>query len=92
MLADIAIFIGVTTVVVYASKELYNNDNKFSDDVQLFNSKTALSFVGLATYTFEGIGVILPVMETTSRPDLYPYILGGMMGSLTIFYLFLGNF
>ena len=46
----------------------------------------------MIAYVFEGIGIIIPVMETTSRPDLYPYILVLMIVCLTIFYMFFGNF
>ena len=73
VVADISIVIGLTVITVYASIEL--NDNGFSHDEEFINTKTFLSFIGLAAYTFEGIGIIIPVMETTSRPDLYPMIL-----------------
>ena len=90
--ADIAILIGVTTIIVYASLELRHNGGHFAEDVEMINTKTFLSFIGLAAYTFEGIGIIIPVMETTSRPDLYPYILTIVIVLLTIFYVFFGNF
>lgn len=64
----------------------------FSDDVELINPKTFLSFIGLAAYTFEGIGIIIPVMETTSRPDLYPMIVTIVIVMLTVFYIFFGNY
>mmetsp|Transcript_9904 Transcript_9904/g.11123 ORF Transcript_9904/g.11123 Transcript_9904/m.11123 type:complete len:228 (-) Transcript_9904:3-686(-) len=63
-----------------------------ADDTELINTTTFLSFIGLAAYTFEGIGIIIPVMETTSRPDLYPYIVIFVIVSLTGFYMFFGNF
>jgi len=87
--ADVAIAIGLIVIVVYGSKEVANNG--FSDDSQFFNSKTFLSVIGLAAYTFEGIGIVIPVMETTSRPDLYPYILSGVIVLVTFIYLFFGN-
>jgi len=46
----------------------------------------------LASYTFEGIGIIIPVLETTNRPDLFPYILAFVLFFITSFYLFFGNF
>ena len=89
--ADLAILVGVITITIYAGIEL-NDNGKFSDKVKLINTKTFLSFVGLAAYSFEGIGIIIPIMETTNRPDLYPYLLATTMILLTVFYVFFGNF
>lgn len=90
--ADIAILIGVITIIVYATIELADNHGHFAQDTQLINPKTFLSFIGLAAYIFEGIGIIIPVMETTTRPDLYPYIVILVISSLTLFYIFFGNY
>jgi len=90
--ADIAIMIGIITIVVFGFLELKKNDWKFSDDTQMINNKTFLSFIGLSAYTFEGIGIILPVMETTSRPDLYPKIVTSVIISITVAYVIFGNF
>ena len=90
--ADIAILIGIITIVTYATMYLADNDWTFSEDVEMINTRTFLSFVGMAAYTFEGIGIIIPVMETTSRPDLYPRILMIVIGLLTAFYIFFGNY
>ena len=90
--ADIAIMIGVLTISIYAGLELKENGNTFSEQTEPINTKTFMSFIGLASYTFEGIGIIIPIMETTSRPDLYPYILSTVIFSLTLFFIFFGNF
>ena len=86
--ADVAIMIGVTVILVFTFIEL---DKNGTEETELINKKTFLSFVGLAAYTFEGIGIIIPVMETTSRPDLYPMILTIVIAFITVFYLFVGN-
>jgi proton-coupled amino acid transporter len=91
ILADIAIVVSVLTITCYAAYQLHEN-GKFSHDTQPLNPKTFASFIGLAAYTFEGIGIILPVMETTANPKQYPFILALVCISLTSFYLFFGNF
>ena len=90
VVADISIVIGLTVITIYASIEL--KDHGFSDDEELINPKTFLSFLGLAAYTFEGIGIIIPVMETTSRPDLYPMIVILVIVIITAVYIFFGNY
>ena len=74
ILGYISIFVGVVTIIVYAAINLSNTGIDYND-TQMINPETCFSFVGMATYTFEGIGIVIPVMETTARPDLYPYIL-----------------
>ena len=87
--ADIAIGIGLIVITVYGTKEIVNHG--FQGDGQVINSPTFLSVIGLAAYSFEGIGIVIPVMETTSRPDLYPFILSGVILLITIVYIFFGN-
>jgi solute carrier family 36 (proton-coupled amino acid transporter) len=92
LFADIAIMIGVITIIIYASIHLGDEPSQFANDIEMINPKTFLSFIGLAAYTFEGIGIIIPVMETTNRPDLYPKILTFVISLLTVFYIFFGNY
>ena len=87
--ADIAIAIGLTVLTVYGVKEVVKNG--ISTDTEVLNHKTYLTAIGLAAYTFEGIGIIIPIMETTTRPDLYPKILSGVVILVTFIYLFFGN-
>lgn len=75
--ADLAIAIGLIVIIVYGTKNMVNNG--FSKDIEAINSKTFLTVIGLAAYTFEGVGLIIPVMETTSRPEIYPHILTGVI-------------
>lgn len=88
--ADIAIAIGLITIIVFASIEL--SDNGFTGPHEPINSLTFLSFIGLAAYTFEGVGIIIPVMEECSRPDLYPHIIIGVISLITAVYIFFGNY
>ena len=91
IIADVSILIGVTTISIYAAIHLAEHGSQI-EDTQLINPETCLSFIGMIAYVFEGIGIIIPVMETTSRPDLYPFILVLMIVCLTWFYMFFGNF
>jgi proton-coupled amino acid transporter len=85
-----AIAIGLTVIIIFASLEL--SDNGFTGPHEPINTVTFLSFIGLAAYTFEGIGIIIPVMEQCSRPDLYPHIIVGVISLVTTVYIFFGNY
>lgn len=43
--------------------------------------------IGFAVYTYEGVGIMLPVREITARPDKYRHVLAAVM--TTVFFLFI---
>jgi proton-coupled amino acid transporter len=47
--------------------------------------------VGFSVYTFEGIGVVMPIMQTCSCPDKFPYIFTGAVTLLTLVYIVFGE-
>ena len=47
--------------------------------------------IGFAVYTYEGVGVVLPVMEITARPDLYKHVLVAVMLTVVSSYLLFGE-
>jgi proton-coupled amino acid transporter len=44
----------------------------------------------MAVYAFEGIGLILPVMDTCSKPENYQSLVNLVLFVLTLMYLFQG--
>jgi len=73
---------------VYGVKE--GVQNGFKTDNNFINTDTFLTVIGFAAYSYEGIGLILPIMETTSRPDIYPHILVGVILLLNCIFMFFG--
>jgi hypothetical protein len=43
-------------------------DHGWGTDIKLFNEATWLSIIGSAIYSYEGIGVVLPIVEVTENP------------------------
>ncbi|PWN50608.1 hypothetical protein IE53DRAFT_387075 [Violaceomyces palustris] len=55
-------------------------------DVVMFNSKTFPLFIGTAVFTFEGIGLVIPITESMKEPEKFPKALTGvMMGVMVLF-------
>jgi len=57
----------------------------------MLNNETYLSFVGFSIYSWEGIGVIMPIMEATAKPEDFGRMLFYCIGTLNIFYFILGD-
>lgn len=47
--------------------------------------------IGFAVYCYEGVGIILPVFEITSKPELYRWVLVAVMLTVVISYLLFGE-
>ncbi|KAF7336952.1 Aa-trans domain-containing protein [Mycena venus] len=55
-------------------------------DVQLFNPKDFSLFVGVAVFSFEGVGMVIPITDAMREPHKFPKVLTGvMMGVLVLF-------
>lgn len=64
------VLIIVTLVVVIAFATMAGNENNWEfPNVKPFNPKYAAASLGFAVYSFEGIGIILPVREITANKN-----------------------
>lgn len=55
-------------------------------DVKFFNPKDFPLFVGTAVFSFEGIGLIIPISDAMREPHKFPAVLTGVMVFLTILF------
>lgn len=56
------------------------------------NKNTWLTVIGSAIYSFEGIGVVLPIVEVTKEPAKVPIILLAVLLTNMILYTSFGQF
>jgi solute carrier family 36 (proton-coupled amino acid transporter) len=61
--ADALILITTIVILVYASIRL--SDKGWGTGVMALNTATWLDMIGSAVYSYEGIGVVLPLLEVT---------------------------
>ena len=59
-------------------------------DVKLFNPKDWTLFIGTAIFTFEGIGLIIPIQESMKKPSQFGPVLAGVMIAITIVFVSMG--
>ncbi|CAG8546328.1 7870_t:CDS:2 [Ambispora gerdemannii] len=59
-------------------------------DIKLFNPQDFALFIGTAVFTFEGIGLIIPITESMKDPEKFPKVLTGVMIFVTILFTSIG--
>lgn len=59
-------------------------------DVKLFNPKDWTLFIGTAIFTFEGIGLIIPIQEAMKKPSQFGPVLAGVMIAITLVFVSMG--
>jgi amino acid permease len=65
--ADVIIFVTAIVVIVYTI--IYAAKNPIGEGIEVFNSNTFLNVIGFAVYSYEGIGIIIPVMDITENKE-----------------------
>lgn len=86
--ADIMILFTIITVLVYTFIKL-DHEGGFQPVVPV-NTKTFLDAIGSMVYSYEGVGVILPVYEVAENPEKVKKILGYVLTTVLAIYLFFG--
>ncbi|KAF2832135.1 hypothetical protein CC86DRAFT_312966 [Ophiobolus disseminans] len=59
-------------------------------DIINFNPSSWTLFIGTAIFTFEGIGLVIPIQTGMKDPKKFPKVLGGVMIIITIIFISAG--
>lgn len=89
LVADVFILFGLIVLYVYDASFLAANGIA---DIRLFNSQDFALFIGTSIFTFEGIGLILPIQQEMKRPEQFPRVLGIVMIIVTTVFTTAGVF
>ncbi|KAI1317281.1 neutral amino acid transporter [Mortierella claussenii] len=73
MLANVFIIFGIVYLWYYSINELAHHGA--GPDVALFNRDNFALFIGTAVFSFEGIGLIIPITESMAEPEKFPRVL-----------------
>ena len=88
LLADVFILIGLTYIWQYDIRSLTSRG--MAPSVQLFNPSTFTLTIGSAIFTFEGIGLILPIASSMKEPEKFSYLLYTVMFIITVIFTSVG--
>lgn len=88
LVADVFILLGILYLWYYDIFTL-SAQNGVSDIVA-FNGRDWTLFIGTAIFTFEGVGLILPIQEGMKYPKQFPQVLGLVMVGITAVFIISG--
>ena len=88
LLADVFILIGLVYIWSYDISTIASNG--IHRTVELFNPNAFALTVGSCIFTFEGIGLILPIQSSMARPDQFPNLLKIVMIIITLIFTSVG--
>ena len=88
LVADAFILLGLVYLYYYDILTLVANHG--ISDIAQFNPKDWTLFIGTAIFTFEGIGLIIPIQESMQKPTKFPRVLAIVMVIITAIFVSMG--
>lgn len=88
LIADALILLGLAYLYYYDIVTLVAQHGMA--DIVNFNPKDWTLFIGTAVFTFEGIGLIIPIQESMRKPTKFPSVLALVMVIITVVFVSMG--
>lgn len=83
LIADVFILAGL--LYIFGSEISIIGDRGISE-IQMFNPREFPLFIGTAVFSFEGVGLVIPITDAMREPHKFPKALTGvMLGTLVLF-------
>ncbi|KAI4916389.1 uncharacterized protein J4E92_009306 [Alternaria infectoria] len=89
LLADVFILIGLTYIYWYDISSI-SKMGGFNPSIELFNPRDFTLTIGSAIFTFEGIGLILPIQSSMKEPEHFSKLLYIVMLIITVIFTSVG--
>ena len=89
LLADVFILIGLTYIYWYDISWI-SKMGGFHPSIELFNPRDWTMTIGSAIFTFEGIGLILPIQSSMKHPENFSKLLYLVMLIITVIFCSVG--
>lgn len=87
LVADLFILLGLIYVYYYCSFEILSKG--VSNTMKPFNEDWSV-FIGTAIFTYEGIGLLIPIQESMQKPLKFPMLLFWVMFASTLVFISAG--
>ncbi|GKT84836.1 vacuolar amino acid transporter 3 [Colletotrichum tofieldiae] len=87
LIADAFILLGLAYLLYYDILTLSTNGLA---DIIMFNRNDWTLFIGTAIFTFEGIGLIIPIQESMKDPRKFPRVMLAVMIIISVIFIGMG--
>ncbi|KYK61625.1 Amino acid transporter, transmembrane [Drechmeria coniospora] len=87
LIADAFILVGLAYLFYY---DVITLSREGLADIIMFNKKDWTLFIGTAIFTFEGIGLIIPIQESMKHPQKFPRVMFLVMVIITVLFISMG--
>ncbi|KAH6611333.1 Vacuolar amino acid transporter 3, partial [Trichoderma cornu-damae] len=87
LIADAFILIGLAYLFYY---DVLTLAAEGLADIIMFNQRDWTLFIGTAIFTFEGIGLIIPIQESMKQPEKFPKVMFLVMVIITVLFTVMG--
>ncbi|KAL3229058.1 Vacuolar amino acid transporter 4 [Nakaseomyces bracarensis] len=89
LFANVFILIGLIIVLFFTMKHLFIDlGGHAAEGVILgLNTNRWTLFIGTAIFSFEGIGLVIPVQESMRKPEKFPMVLGLVIVTSTLIFI-----
>ncbi|KAK5123952.1 hypothetical protein LTR85_002149 [Meristemomyces frigidus] len=88
LVADLFICLGLIYIYYYDIRTIV--EQRGMSDIELFNPNDWTLFIGTAIFTFEGIGLIIPIQSGMRDPTKFPKVLGIVMVIISFIFISAG--
>lgn len=91
--ANCAVLLGIVIVFYFSISYWHEHadDEEPVERAERFNWRALPEFYGTAVYSFEGIGLILPIQNEMREPERFPRVLAACMLAILVLFLLLGE-
>ncbi|CAO3671052.1 unnamed protein product [Rhizopus stolonifer] len=88
LVADLFILVGL--VYLYYFDFFILSHQGIADVEWVINYSSFPMFIGTAVFTYEGVGLVIPITESMAEPEKFPKVLSGTMVFITAIFLSVG--
>ncbi|KAI8336823.1 transmembrane amino acid transporter protein-domain-containing protein [Chlamydoabsidia padenii] len=89
IIADVFILFGLISVIYFTSDQISQHGP--GPNIQLINSSDFALMIGTAVFSFEGIGMVVPIIQGMKHPEQFPRVLTLGMIICTCLFVLIGT-
>ncbi|KAK3629452.1 hypothetical protein LTR56_016523 [Elasticomyces elasticus] len=91
LVADLFICLGLIYIYFYDIKTIVDRGG-VAPDIKAFNSESWPLLIGTAVFTFEGVGLVIPIQSGMKDPKKFPKVLATVMVIISVIFISSGAF